>query len=168
MVPVKRWSGSIIVLVLLIVGCWQSSPPLQPDEPVISSEKDGTVFFHRWRAGPTVMICCDIVGGRCEIGNSTSGSPLVLKVEGNASAKDGRRLDWKLETSDGRSIKCWVNGKEYDISKGSLFLVKTKGGKMQVEQLNRDLSGIQADEESCRRFVRTDPAMSKLLGADGE
>src|SRR5438876_6171455 len=112
MIPVKRWSGSIIVLVLLIVGCWSSST-LEPDPAVISFGKDGTVFFQRWRAGPTVMICCDIAGGGGEIGNRTSGSPLVLKVEGNASAKDGRRLDWKLETSDGRSINCWLNGKEY-------------------------------------------------------
>jgi hypothetical protein len=72
-----------------------------------------------------------------------------------------------METKDGRNIKCWVNSTEYNLSKDGLFLVRTKGGKIEVEQLDRDLSSVQADEDSCKKFAQTDPAISKLIGAGG-
>jgi hypothetical protein len=65
-----------------------------------------------------------------------SGFPPIVTVKGWASAKTGQRLlDWKLETTDGQCVKCWVNGKEYDLSNDGILLVKTKGGKTEVEQL---------------------------------
>jgi len=166
MAPVKRWRGKTIVLVLLIASGCRGSP--QPEPPLLSfAEKDGTVFFLRLKEVGTIIICCDIPGGAGGIKNSWSGPPPVGKSEGYASAKDGRREDWKFETTDGgRSVKFSVNGKEYDLSSGGLFLVKTKGGKTEVEQLNQDLSAVQPDEESCRSFVRKDPAISKLLGVE--
>jgi hypothetical protein len=69
------------------------------------------------------MICSDIGAGTTSSKDSISGPPWVRKVEGFASSKDGRRFDWQLETSDGRTVKCLVDGKEYDLAQGTLFLV---------------------------------------------
>jgi hypothetical protein len=172
MAPVKRGASEIALLVLLMAsGCRFSPPPvqLQPESPAISfAEKDGTVHFQRWKDGRAFMLCCDIAGGAGSTGISMSGPPQVWKAEGDVSANDGRRLDWRLELTDGRNLKCWVNGKEYDMSKGGLFLVKTKSGKTEVEQIDQDLSAVPADVEGCRSFVRKDPAISKLLGIEGE
>jgi hypothetical protein len=167
MAPVKRWSGEIIVCVLLIAsGCSGSTPPEQPEPLVLSfAENDGTVFFLRMKEVGPIIICCDIPGGAVEIKNSWSGPPPVGRAEGYAFAKDGRRMDFKLETTDGtRSVKFSVNGKEYDLAMGGLFLVRIKDKNTQVEQLKADLSAVPPDVESCKRFVRANPATSKLLG----
>ena len=110
------------------------------------------------------MICSDIRGGQSSAGETISGPPYVRKEKGFKSSPDGRRFDWELETTDGRGIKCRLDGKDYDLSKGALFLVKTKGGKTEVEQLSRDLSAVQAEAESCKDFAQKEPAVSKLLG----
>jgi hypothetical protein len=167
MVPVKRWGGQIIVIMLLTLGGRRSSS--QPESlPLISfSEKDATVFFVGWKQGPIIMICCDIAGAGCGTSDGYSGPPPVRQASGSASARDGRRMDWILERTAGQSAKFWVNGKEYDLSRGTLFLVKTKAGKTEVEQLDRDLSAVQPDQESCKKFAQEDPAVSMLIGAGG-
>jgi hypothetical protein len=166
MVPIKRWGGGVIVLVLVMASGCKGSPQPEPDPPVLSfAEKDGTVFFLRLKEVGTIIICCDIPGGAGGTGSSGSGPPPVRKAHGYAFAKDGRRVDWELEITDGgKSVRFSANGNEYDLSRGGLFLVKTKGGKTEVEQLNQDLSTVHPDIEGCRNFVRTNPATSKLLG----
>jgi hypothetical protein len=174
MISPKRWAGLSFVLVLVGLpvssGCQQPAASQQPASPAGLSlaEGGGSVAFLRWKDGPAVMICSDIQGGTSSSRDSVSGPPWVRKVEGSASSKDGRRFDWQLETTDGRSVRGRVDGKEYDLAKGALFLVKTKGGKTEVEQRRRDLSAVQPELESCRAFVRKDPAVSKLLGTGGD
>src|SRR5262249_15265738 len=108
--------------------------------------------------------CSATEGGTTSSQDSISGPPWGRRVEGFASSKDGRRFDWQLETTDRRGVKCRVDGKEYDLAKGALFLFKTRGGKTEVEQLSRDQSGVQREVASCTAFVRKEPAVSKLLG----
>jgi hypothetical protein len=73
-------------------------------------------------------------------------------------------LEWQLETTDGSSVKVRLGGKEHDATKGSLFLVKTTGGKTEVEQLAQDLSAVQPDAKSIQEFARKDAVVSKFLG----
>jgi hypothetical protein len=127
------------------------------------TEGRGSVVFFRWKDGPTVMICSDMGEAATTSAGTISGPPWAQKYEGSATSPDGRQFVWQLETTDGRNVKCRVADKEYDLANGCLFLVKTRGGKTEVEQLSRDLSAVQPETESCRSFVRSDPAVSKLL-----
>jgi hypothetical protein len=156
--------GGLVVLgaLALMSGC-QSAQPASPIGQIVAIG-DGTVSFLRWPDGPAVMICCDVQAGTSSQGDRISGPPWVRKVEGSVASKDGRQVNWEVETTDGRSVKCRVDGKEYDPAKGTLFLVRTKGGKTEVEQLSRDLSAVQPVAESCQKFAENDPAVSKLLG----
>ena len=90
--------------------------------------------------------------------------PLISKEEGVQSSGDGRRFEWSMQTSDGRTVKGRLDGKEYDLAKGTLFLVKTKGGKTEVEQLSTDLSAVQPDAKNIEKFARKDAVLSKFLG----
>jgi len=128
------------------------------------------VVLVRWKDGPAVMLCSDI-GGRSDkapvhssITSSNAVSPLTSKEEGVQSAGDGRRFEWSLETVDGRTVKCHLDGKEYDLGKGTLFLVKTKGGKTEVEQLTKDLSAVQPAAPSLEEFAGKDAVVGKFLG----
>jgi hypothetical protein len=120
------------------------------------------------------MICSDFNPGsdkkpvHTSSKSSNDSPPLVSKEEGVQSAGDGRRLEWSMETSDGRTVKCRLDGKEYDLAKGTLFLVRTKGGKTEAEQLSTDLSAVQTDAKSLEDFARKDAAVSKFLAIQGD
>jgi hypothetical protein len=168
---IKSWTGRyhrlLLVSLVLASGC---APQQRPPSPagLTLAIGSGSLAYYRWKEGPAVMICFDIQGGHGSAGEAVAGPPWVVKQQGFASSVDGRRVDWQLETTDGRSVKCHLDGQEYDLAKGPLFLVKTKGGKTEVEQLSRDLSAVQPDFESCKGFVRKDPAVSRFLGTGAD
>jgi len=124
----------------------------------------GTLVFLRWKDGPDVMICCDIWEGGSHGHKVSGGPPWVEQQIGTLASHDGRSFSYELETTDGRGLKCRLDGKEYDLAKGTLFLVNTKGAKRKMEQLSRDLSAVQPEVESCKDFARKDPALNKFFG----
>lgn len=171
-IPARNWAGRTLGLLLLFVafsGCRQQ-PVEIPRSGASAAIGDGTVIFVRWKDGPAVMICSDFnprsdkppVQTSGQSGNATA--PLIAKEEGFQCSGDGRRFDWSMETEDGRSVKCRLDAKEYDLANGTLFLVKTKGGKTEVEQVTKDLSAVQPDATSFEEFARKDAAVSKFLG----
>jgi hypothetical protein len=149
---------------LLISSCTDPQGPGPPSPAGITvSLGTGTVAYYRWPDGPVLMICTDVQGST-NSGDSISGPPWIRKEQGAASSPDGRKVEWQLETTDGRNIQCRLDGKEYDLSKGALFLVKSKGGPTEVQQICRDLSAVAPDANSCMEFARKDPEVSTFLG----
>jgi hypothetical protein len=122
----------------------------------------GSMTVYRWENGLTVMICSDIQQGSSSTTGSINGPPWVRKEEGSVSAQDGRMLKWRIE-DDGKKITCTVNDKGFDLDKGNLFLVKTKGGETEIEQTSQDLSAVKLDTLGLRDFARKNPAISKLI-----
>jgi hypothetical protein len=166
------WAGRTVGLLLVflaLTGCRQHLVEL-PRTGISVAIGEGTVFFVRWKGGPAVMICTDFSprSDRAPVHTDHTSHnaypPLVSREGGSQSSGDGRRFEWSVETADGRSIKCRLDEKEYDASKGTLFLVKTKGGKTEVEQLAKVLSSVPADSRSVEEFVRKDGTVSKFLG----
>jgi hypothetical protein len=158
---------AVLVALAIMSGCQPSSPsPLKSPKRWDTKVGGSTLSLIRWPDGPTVMICTDIDGGNSYGGARSAGPPWIEEIEGSLTSRDGRKVVWRMETTDGRSFKCQVNAKDYDLAKGTLFLVKTKGGATEVEQLSRDLSAVQLEAESCKNFAENDPAVSKLLGKD--
>lgn len=144
-------------------GCRRQPVVFPVPTGVSTAIGEGTMFLIRWNDGPAVMICSDIKGGTGSLGSKTSFPPSVSKEEAVQSTPDGRRFEWQMETTNGQNIKGRLDGNEYDLAKGSLFLVKTKGGKTEVEQLVRDLSAVQPNSENCKEYARNDAAVSKFL-----
>jgi len=101
-------------------------------------------------------------------GGAGSTSDPIHRQEGYASASDGRRVDWLLETTDGKTATLLINDQQYDLSKGALFLIKTRGERIQVRQLNSDLSALEPTNESCETFAKTDPDVSGFIGEVAE
>jgi hypothetical protein len=91
-----------------------------------------------------------------------STSDPIHRVEGYASALNGRRVDWRLETADGETATFILDGQQYDPSGGVLFLVSTKDGETQVRQLSRDLSTVQPTNQSCEAFAEADADVSRF------
>ena len=76
----------------------------------------------------------------------------------------GRNVHWRCETPDGRSGTITINAKQFDLTKGNVFLVETfDGGK--VIQLTRDLSGIELKHESFADLAKNDEEIRKFVEA---
>ena len=163
----SAWTLGLALAVLVACnGCGSKTitgkaPPPQ-DGSLCAAIGSGTMTLNRWSEKLTVLICVDVQGSTSTKG-SFSGPPSVRKSEGSVTAKDGRKLEWRLEEKEGQKITCSVNDKEFDLDKGNLFLVKTKGGKTEIEQISQDLSAVKPDIESFKDFARKNPAISKLL-----
>jgi len=108
------------------------------------SESDGLAF----------LILTDFVAsspGRS--GGKGKGSE---KYEGQQKAPDGQKVEWQCETTDGKTGKMIINGSSYELSKGSLFLVSTRGGKVEVRQVQRNLLKVKPDQESVEKLLKED------------
>ena len=85
---------------------------------------------------------------------------------GSSGANDGRGYKWKFETKDGKAASFRIEGKEYDLSKGTLFVIKEKAEQADVRQFKRDLSTIPFDFDGCLEFLEKDDEIQKVFGAD--
>jgi len=150
---------------LALTGCGLKSTPPAP-QSVVSQGPDVAFWFLRWNEGLNLLLVDDIHLGRHETKGSGSSNNPVHTESGMASSRDGRSYTWQLETTDGRTAKFSIDGKEYDLSKGALVVVRTKGETVQVLQLNRDLARDLAgvlDADGCRDYLKQDGEVMKFL-----
>ncbi len=69
----------------------------------------------------------------------------------------------QLETKDGKSATCRINGKTLDLSNGALFVIKAKKEQVEVHQLKRDLTTIPFERDDCKESLQKDAEIRKLL-----
>lgn len=150
-----------------MTGCGTGRIPPAP-QSVASVGPDVAFRFLRWKEGLNLLLVDDIhLGSHPAKGSGSTNNP-VHTESGMASSRDGRGYTWQLETTDGRTAKFTIDGKEYDLSKGTLVVVRTKGETVQVLQLNRDLARDLAgvlDADGCRDYLKKDGEVMKFLEA---
>ena len=60
---------------------------------------------------------------------------------------DGRKVEWKCTTSDGKTGNVTINDRPYDLAQGSLFLVSAMGAEVRVLQLMRDTLKVKVGND---------------------
>jgi hypothetical protein len=118
------------------------------------------VMYGRWGGGVAILVWSDTAAGRASAGSA--GSPQGAQYNGRADAPDGRKIEWRCETADGKTGPVTINGQQFDLAGGPLFLVTTKGGETHVQQLRRDLSKVEPTPGDLERLA-ADPEVSKFL-----
>jgi hypothetical protein len=152
------------VLALGVAGCGRSTPP---GADVAYGQYRGASFTYlRWEEGLRIMIWTDLDAASSH-GSGSTRDP-VYRLEGHAESPDGRQVDWRAETSDGKTAEFAIDDVAYDLSDGTLFIVTTARGATEVTQLERDLSGVQATYESGVAFAESDPALVAFLAGAAE
>jgi hypothetical protein len=161
----RPWSLVLAALGLgiLIIGC---APRVTPPGPstIASAYPDVSFTYLKWKEGATLMLVDDVHMGNRHSGGSSSTNNPVYSGAGSTMSADGRGYKWQVETTDGKAVKFTIDGKEYDLSKGAMFVMKTKGEKVEVHQLKRDLSTIPFDNAKCQEALTKDAEIMKLLG----
>jgi hypothetical protein len=87
------------------------------------------------------------------------------KYRAQLHAKDGREIVWSCSTQDGKSGKVVIDGQEFDLTQGALFLVSTKDKPTRVEQVLIDDGQLQAgsDTQKFPELAKADPRIATFL-----
>jgi len=96
-------------------------------------------------------------------GSSSEGGLFGSTAEGFFSSADGRRVDWKWKAPREKGGDFQINGTPHDLANGTLFLVSTKGGQIQVTQLEVDLSKVHSDKQGFEAFANAQPKVAKFI-----
>jgi hypothetical protein len=151
-----------VVLIISVAGCRTQSTP--PGADTIGTSAPGlSITFLRWKEGLMVLFVDDIKGGHSSRGSGSTDNPVHTQIV-SATSPDTGGYECQIETTDGKSAVCRINGNDYDLSEGTLFVVKAQGEQVEVHQLKRELTTIPFDAENCREPIQRDAEIRKLLG----
>jgi len=159
-------SATVICLCLLPLGCGRKAeyfPPVDLKGPSGSTTwsssvgKDSSVpgiDQASIYAARGFVVWGDFSGGA---GGRESIDKDGLKCQAHLwDEKANRRIEFTCETKDGKSGKATIEGRDYDLANGTLFLVSAHGGQHRVKQLKRDVSHLQSAPE-LKEFGKSDP-----------
>ena len=154
------WGLLALLLVAVAAGCQNTTPP----GPDVAYDTIGSTncTLLAWKEGLRINLWYDITGNFHTSGSGSTSDP-IYKESGYAQAADGRQVNWQVETADGKSATFSIAGQPYDLAKGALFLVTTRSGQTQVQQLSFDLSKLPAVHESCQTVADASPDVSSFI-----
>ena len=150
----------VILLMATFVGCSKSTAPGADIAGGVYEKASCTLM--KWEEGLTLMIWHEATLSVSNHGSSSTESS-VYTLEGYGESEDGNRIEWDLETSDGKTAKFAINSIDYDLSEGTLFIISTESGEPIITQLNHDLSGVQTTRDSWVAFSKSDPDVSDFI-----
>lgn len=122
----------------------------------------GSFLALRWKEGLTILLVDDIAAGHESSGSGTTEGP-KWRGQGGAVAADGRDVSWRAETTDGKTVSFFINGQVYDLAQGTLFLIRTTGGRTSVIQQKRDLAGRCSTSDDCELWLKNDPTVAQFI-----
>jgi hypothetical protein len=82
---------------------------------------------------------------------------------GSFQTADGRRVEYRCETTDGQTGVLELDGQRYDLAQGRLFLVATARPATRVRQLNRDVRTLQFSPEAIRALAEADEEITAFF-----
>ena len=143
-----------------MVGCERRSTPPGPSSSFGIVNPNTHFQFLLWDEGLAIMLIDNITKGHQSSGSGSTKDP-VYRQKGSAESKEGYRYEWKLETADGRSAEVEIDGNDYDIEKGVVFLITVTEKETIVDQIDLDLSKLSGVED-CRAFIKANREILRL------
>jgi hypothetical protein len=155
------WLPALLLAAILLSACGRTTPP-GPNTIFGGAANQTSYVLFDWAQGLRVLIWDNVEGGHSYHGSGSTTDP-VYRQEGEVTAGEEAGYSFVLETEDGLSATFTLGGQPYDLSRGRLFVVRyLGGGQMEVQQLDRDLSGIEPTREGLEAFGRSEPAIVEL------
>ena len=113
-----------------------------------------------------LVICTDAMGTSSSGAESGLFSGSVAK--GSIGTANGKRIEWEWNSPRDKGGDFQLDGAPYDLSKGSVFLVSTKGGQVRVEQLDADLSSFPTQrrgnmQTAFKDWAKGEPKVGQFL-----
>ena len=125
---------------------------------------EGSVTLITLKAGPAegvpFVVWWDLP---YNVSGSGGGSARGASYEGRFSGADGRRVEFRAKTADGRSGSVTIAKVDYDLAKGSLFLVSTRDHTPKVAQVSFDLSRVPSGGNELQELARATPQIRNFF-----
>lgn len=102
--------------------------------------------------------------GRDRSAGSTRTDAGGISGEGHVVLTNGRKVAFSFRLPDERSGTAVVDGTQYDLTNGRLFLVRPAGDACAVKQLDKDLSAFDPSADLAA-LGRADPAIRTFFEA---
>lgn len=151
------------ILGFTIAACSVASTPPRP-EIIPGVYMQSGFEFYRWNEGLTVMLWHDgIKSSGCE--SSTRQQNFAMQCF--AVSEDGQRFNWNLETGEGENAKFSISDQSYDLTNGSLFIIRNSTDGLSVTQLCRDLSKVAVNAEGVTEFGLSDSTVRDFIKSQG-
>jgi hypothetical protein len=150
-----------------LAGCGQN--PVPPQRPANTDTGGNSVGgtgprYGTWDGKLAVVVWFDTD----DSSQGFAGEGHTAAYQGVFAPVDGRRFDWRCRTSDGKTGTLVIDGQHYELAKGALFLVSTKGGKTAVQQLSRDLAPFNPDKKGLERLAKEDLDVARFVAEAGK
>jgi hypothetical protein len=134
------------------------------DHPVVGGT---SAHYGLWGEGMAYVIWTDRTAGWGGGGGAErTADKAHAEYRAFQTPTDGPRVEFRYEmneTAAGREGKITINGATYDLAKGSLFLVSTKGPEPEVVQLNRDTLKLKPGKEALEELAKNDPDVAAFF-----
>ena len=156
----------LLLIASVLISCSPGSTP--PGANSIGGVVDGSSYsYHYWEEGLAILIWQNTSYGSGEScsGTASTEDP-VYRLECNASAPEGRDYSWKVHATDGVTAEMWIEDQQFDLSKGTMFLVNIGEDGVQVEQLQRDLSDLERSNEAISALAVSDPDVANFMATN--
>ena len=157
----------ILILAIGLAGCSpypDAIPGCQSNEELFGATDIQSGTF---RGNLAIVVWTDLAyapaGGSISGASGASASATQAEYHAERDAHDGRAVKWRASTKDGKSGAVTLNGKEYHLEDGSLFLVRTAGGPVRVTQVKQDLSGLKPGATTWDRLRKENPEAKEFV-----
>jgi hypothetical protein len=152
----------LFLTTFFLSSCLMRATPPGPNSA--SGSIEGVSYtFHQWAQGLSVMIWHNLLPGTSSCGGSGSTSDPIYREECTVEDADGRSLEWQIHTTDGVTAEMWINGTEYNLANGRLFLIEYQNDTPQIVQLQDNLANLAANDESITAFAQANQDISNFI-----
>jgi hypothetical protein len=122
---------------------------------------DTSVQYVLSTRGVALIIWSDANG---ECGSSSDSNLFSSSARGFFSSANGRRIHWEWKRPREKGGDFLIDGTPHDLAKGAVFLVSTKANKVQVKQLDVDVSSLQPNQRGLEALAKEEPRIAKFIG----
>lgn len=116
------------------------------------------------KAGPPegfrFVVWSDLPNGQDTAGGGRAGR---ASYAGQHRATDGRRIEFRAETTDGTTGSITIGDAVYDSTRGSLFLVSTQNDSCKVAQLDMDLHNFPKHQDQLIALAQSTEAIHRFF-----
>jgi hypothetical protein len=153
-----------VIAVALTITAWGTLPGCSRHSWSGGGDSAGGVDIeHRTCDGRVYLV---VAAAGCSGGSSSSASgPTGMTTGGELNALDGRKIAWSCTTADGTRGTVTVDGQQFDLAGGGVFLVSAKEKKTKVEQLAVDMSKFRGGPvpQELRGLAETHPRIAAFF-----
>jgi hypothetical protein len=163
----------MLALCFTLNGCLPKQPrAVSPFFATSGGQVEKTWTMTMLRNGRLVAaVWCDIdfaTDGSCagDCGNqAASRNPSTYN---SVRTRDGRFVEWTVDIKSGQAEVATINGKDFRLEDGSLFLVRTHQNGAPVTQVKTDLNGREPDRAIWRQLAKDNAEVEKFLAEADE